>query len=288
MRLASWQWGGRDHVGTVSADGREATPLAVADASRGVLPLIQALARGEPLPPPSGARLPVDVITLRAPLPQPLRSLFCVGRNYHAHAAELATTVFSTTMPKDDPWPIVFGKLPECVIGPFDTVQMPAPAASVQIDYESELTIVIGRGGRDIPRSRAMDHVFGYTIVNDVTARDLQGKHKQWFLAKSLDTFCPMGPWLVTADAVDPANLGVKCWVNDELRQNANTRDLIFDIPTLIETISAGLTLRPGDIIATGTPAGVGMGFKPERWLAAGDVVRIEIDGLGFIENRFV
>src|SRR4051812_5462433 len=115
MRMASWQWGGRDHVGTISPDGREATPLAVPDASRGVLPLIQLLALGEPLPSPSGARLPVEVISLRSPLPRPLRSLFCVGRNYHAHAAELATTVFSTTMPKDDPWPIVFGKLPECV-----------------------------------------------------------------------------------------------------------------------------------------------------------------------------
>src|SRR5215475_13849211 len=118
MRMASWQWGGRDHVGTISADGREATPLAVRDAARGVLPLIQALAQGEPLPSASGARLPVDVIELRAPLPKPLRSIFCVGRNYHAHARELASTVFSTTMPKDDPWPIVFSKLPECVVGP--------------------------------------------------------------------------------------------------------------------------------------------------------------------------
>jgi len=285
MRLASWQWGGRDHVGTVSADGREATPLAVADASRGVLPLIQALARGEPLPPPSGARLPVDVITLRAPLPQPLRSLFCVGRNYHAHAAELATTVFSTTMPKDDPWPIVFGKLPECVIGPFDTVQMPAPAASVQIDYESELTIVIGRGGRDIPRSRAMDHVFGYTIVNDVTARDVQMRHQQWDLGKSFDTFCPMGPWLVSADECDGPNTGVRCYVNGEQRQNASTRDFIFDIPKLIETISAGITLYPGDLIATGTPVGVGIGFKPPKYLKSGDVVRVEIDGIGILEN---
>src|SRR4030095_10853813 len=142
MRLASWSWGGRDHVGTISPDGREATPLAVPDASRGALALIQALARHEPLPPPSGARLPVHVITLRAPLPRPLRSLFCVGRTYRAHAAELAGTVFREAMPQSDPWPIVFGKLGECVVGPHDTVRLPSPAASVQIDYESELAVV--------------------------------------------------------------------------------------------------------------------------------------------------
>ena len=287
MRWASWQWGGRDHVGTISPDGREATPLAVADASRGVLPLIQALARGETLPSPSGARLPVEVITLRAPLPRPLRSLFCVGRNYHAHAAELATTVFRETMPADDPWPIVFGKLPECVIGPHDAVQMPAASASIQIDYESELAVVIGRGGRDISRSRAMDHVFGYTIVNDVTARDVQMRHQQWDLGKSFDTFCPMGPWIVSADELDGRSTRVRGWVNGALRQDGLVKDMIHDIPTLIETCSRGITLYPGDVIATGTPAGVGMGLKPPQWLKAGDVVRIEIDGIGVIENRF-
>ncbi len=172
MRLASWSWGGRDHVGTISQDGREATPLAVRDASLGTLPLIQALARDEALPQASGARLPVEVITLRSPLPRPLRSLFCVGRNYHAHAAELAGSVFNAK-PEAEAWPIVFGKLADCVIGPCDTVQLPAPSASVQIDYESELAVVIGRGGRNILRSHAMDHVFGYTVVNDVTARDV-------------------------------------------------------------------------------------------------------------------
>ena len=292
MRMASWQWGGREHVGIISPDGREATPLALADASRGVLPLIQMLMRGEPLPSPCGARLPLEVLTLRAPLPRPLRSLFCVGRNYHAHAVELATTVFSTTMAKDDPWPIVFGKLPECVIGPFDAVHLPAPAASVQIDYESELAVVIGRGGRDIARSRAMDHVFGYTIVNDVTARDVQMRHQQWDLGKSFDTFCPMGPWIVTADEMDGRATRVRGWVtpkggSTELRQDGLTKDMIHDLPTLIETCSRGITLYPGDVIVTGTPAGVGMGLKPPQWLKHGDVVRIEIDGIGVIENRF-
>jgi 2-keto-4-pentenoate hydratase/2-oxohepta-3-ene-1,7-dioic acid hydratase in catechol pathway len=226
------------------------------------------------------------VVSLRAPLPRPLRSLFCAGRNYRAHAAELATTVFRDSLPKEDLWPIVFAKLGECVIGPHDTVRLPG-AVSTQIDYESELAVVIGRGGRDIPRSRAMDHVFGYTIVNDVTARDLQVRHMQWDLGKSLDTFCPMGPCIVSADELDGRSTRVRGWVNGELRQDAHTRDLIFDIPTLIETCSRGITLYPGDVIATGTPAGVGMGFNPPRWLHPGDVVRIEIDGIGAIENRF-
>jgi 2-keto-4-pentenoate hydratase/2-oxohepta-3-ene-1,7-dioic acid hydratase in catechol pathway len=287
MRMASWEWGGRNHVGLISPDGREATPLALRDPSLGVLPLIRMLAEGEPLPSPSGARLPVEVLTLRAPLPRPLRSLFCIGRNYHAHAAELATTVFRETMPKDDPWPIVFGKLPECVIGPFDTVRLPGAAVSVQIDYESELAVVIGRGGRDIAKSRAMDHVFGYTIVNDVTARDVQMRHQQWDLGKSFDTFCPMGPWIVTADELDGRATRVRGWVNGELRQDGRTKDMIHDIPTLIETCSRGITLYPGDVIATGTPAGVGMGLKPPQWLKAGDKMRIEIDGVGVIENGF-
>jgi 2-keto-4-pentenoate hydratase/2-oxohepta-3-ene-1,7-dioic acid hydratase in catechol pathway len=288
MRIASWTWGGRDHVGTLSACGRELTPLALADASRGALPMIQLLARGEPLPPPASARLPTEVVTLRAPLTRPLRSLFCAGRNYRAHAAELATTVFRDSLPKEDLWPIVFGKLPECVIGPFDDVRLPGAAVSTQIDYESELAVVIGRGGRDISRSRAMDHVFGYTIVNDVSCRDVQVRHQQWDLGKSFDTFCPMGPCIVTADELDGRDTRVRGWVNGELRQDARTRDLIFDIPTLIETCSRGITLYPGDVIATGSPAGVGMGFDPPRWLRSGDVVRIEIDGIGVIENRFV
>lgn len=156
---------------------------------------------------------------------------------------------------------------------------------SDKIDYEAELALVIGKGGRGIRKADAYSHVFGYMIVNDMTARDLQAHHKQWLIGKSLDTFCPMGPYLVTADAVDVENLNVRCWVNDELRQDANTSDLIFDIPTLIEALSAGITLYPGDIIATGTPAGVGIGFKPPRYLSRGDRVTVEIDGLGRLSN---
>jgi len=287
MRIASWSWGGRAQVGTISADVREATPLAVADAARGALPLIELLARGEALPGASGPRVAVEAVALRAPLPRPLRSLFCIGRNYRAHAAELAESVFRSSLPAEDAWPIVFSKLADCVIGPFDPVRLPGAAVSTQIDYESELAIVIGRGGRDIPRARAMDHVFGYTVVNDVSARDVQVRHQQWDLGKSFDTFCPMGPWITTADEMDGRATRVRGWVNGELRQDGHTKDMIFDLPTLIETCSRGITLHPGDVIATGTPSGVGMGFKPPKWLGAGDVVKIEIDGIGAIENRF-
>jgi 2-keto-4-pentenoate hydratase/2-oxohepta-3-ene-1,7-dioic acid hydratase in catechol pathway len=162
------------------------------------------------------------------------------------------------------------------------------PKVSAAIDYEAELAVIIGTGGRGITRADAMNHVWGYTIINDVTARDLQGKYSQWLIGKSQDTFCPMGPWAVTADAFDPGSAGVRCFVNGDLRQDARVSQLIFDIPTLIETLSAGITLNPGDIIATGTPAGVGIGHSPPVYLKAGDVVRVEVDGIGTLENRFV
>jgi 2-keto-4-pentenoate hydratase/2-oxohepta-3-ene-1,7-dioic acid hydratase in catechol pathway len=291
MRLASWTWGGRPFAGTVSADGRECTPVAVPHAERGVFELVRSLAHGDPLPPASGPRLPVEAVTLRAPLPRPRRNLFCIGRNYRAHAEELAGSVFRDAVAASrerDLWPIVFSKVPETVVGPYDPVRLPGKAITDQIDYESELAVVIGRGGRNIAKSRAMEHVFGYTIVNDVSARDVQTRHQQWHLGKSFDTFCPMGPWIVTADELDGQATRVRGWVNDELRQDGNTKDMIFDIAAQIEAISRGITLYPGDIIATGTPSGVGMGFTPPRWLKAGDVMRIEIDGIGAIENRFV
>jgi 2-keto-4-pentenoate hydratase/2-oxohepta-3-ene-1,7-dioic acid hydratase in catechol pathway len=237
---------------------------------------------------PVGPGIPLSAVTFEAPIPRPARNIMCVGKNYHEHAKEFTKSGFdssaSSAADAIPTAPIVFTKVPECVIGNGADIRYPA-GVSDSLDYEAELGLVIGRGGRGISKADAYSHVCGYTIVNDVTARDLQGRHKQWFLAKSLDTFCPMGPWLATADEVDPANLGVKCWVNDELRQNANTRDLIFDIPTLIATISAGITLKPGDVIATGTPAGVGIGFTPAKFLKRGDQVTIEIEGLGRLSN---
>ncbi len=289
MRLATFLHAGQRHVGVVDSSGSHVTPLALGvPAERGVLALVESLSAGRPLPAAAGAPLAMAEVTLVAPIPQPRRNLFCVGRNYHAHAKELRETVFKDS-PKDvQSWPIVFTKVPESVIGPNDAVRMPGDAVSSQIDYEAELVVVIGRGGRNISRADAMGHVFGYTIVNDVTARDVQMRHQQWDLGKSFDTFCPMGPWVVTADEVDGNHTRVRCWVNDALRQDALTTDFIFDIPTLIETCSRGITLLPGDLIATGTPSGVGMGLNPPSWLRAGDVVRIEIDGIGTLSNRFI
>ncbi len=281
MRIATVLHQGRPRVGRISADGAT-LELYSADGSRGALALIEAGSL-----PDSGERVALAGAQLLAPLPRPRRNIFCVGRNYHAHARELRESVFKDNAKAVDAWPIVFSKVPECVVGPGATVTLPA-AVSQQIDYEAELAVVIGRGGRNIARADAMAHVWGYTIVNDVTARDVQMRHGQWHLGKSFDGFCPMGPWLVTADELDGQDTRVRCWVNGEPRQDARTTDLIFDIPSLIETCSRGITLYPGDVIATGTPAGVGMGLSPPRWLAHGDVVRIEIDGIGVLENRFI
>ncbi|MDP9891538.1 2-keto-4-pentenoate hydratase/2-oxohepta-3-ene-1,7-dioic acid hydratase in catechol pathway [Variovorax boronicumulans] len=289
MRIATFTSEGHRKVGLVSADGKTVTPLQLTpeQADSGVLTLIEILARGGSLPEASGPAVDLREVVLDAPLPKPRRNLWCVGRNYHAHAKELSASVFKDNAAKTDEWPIVFTKVPECVVGPHDEVLVPA-GVSAQIDYEAELAVVIGKGGKNIARDAAMSHVFGYTVVNDVTARDVQMRHGQWDLGKSFDTFCPMGPWIVTADEFDGTKTRVRCWVNGELRQDGPTENMIFDIPTLIETISRGITLYPGDVIATGTPAGVGMGMNPPRYLRAGDVVRVEIDGLGAIENKFV
>jgi 2-keto-4-pentenoate hydratase/2-oxohepta-3-ene-1,7-dioic acid hydratase in catechol pathway len=290
MRIATVFHQGQQRVGRVSPDGQHIALFDI-DAQRGALALIEFNVATARLP-AVAETVPLTPGMLVAPLPTPRRNLWCVGRNYHAHAAELQASVFKDNTKTVDAWPIVFTKVPETVIGPNDAVQLPGAAISSQIDYEAELTIVIGKGGRNIRRADAMSHVFGYTIVNDVTARDVQMRHAQWDLGKSFDTFCPMGPWIVTADELNAADTRVRCWVTPqggtaELRQDARTTDLIFDLPTLIETCSRGITLLPGDVIATGSPAGVGMGMTPPRWLGHGDVVRIEVDGLGVLETRF-
>jgi 2-keto-4-pentenoate hydratase/2-oxohepta-3-ene-1,7-dioic acid hydratase in catechol pathway len=288
MKVAAFIFQGRPAVGRISADGRTVEPfqLTAEQATLGALPIVEAQVAGRALP-ATGPAIPIEQVQLSAPIPRPRRNVFCVGKNYHAHAKEFAGSGFDSSaksggdIPKD---PIIFSKVPESVIGPGDTILFPAEV-STAIDHEAELTIVVGQGGKGIKAADAMKHVWGYTIINDMTARDWQGRHSQWLLGKSFDTFCPMGPWLVTADECDGQNTDVKCWVNGELRQNANTKDFIFDIPKLIETISAGITLYPGDLIATGTPAGVGIGFNPPKYLKPGDVVRIEIAGIGVLEN---
>jgi|KBSSwiStaDraftv2_1062776.scaffolds.fasta_scaffold238622_2 2-keto-4-pentenoate hydratase/2-oxohepta-3-ene-1,7-dioic acid hydratase in catechol pathway len=280
MRFATIEHQGRQLVGTVDRAGETVTPVSVAD--------MNALFRGERCE-PNGQSIALKAVKLKAPVPLPLRNIMCVGKNYHEHAREFSASGFdsSSTGTADaiPTAPIIFTKVPQSVIGPDEPIRYPT-GVSEQLDYEAELAVIIGRGGRGIAHADAMAHIWGYTIVNDVTARDLQARHKQWFLGKSMDSFAPMGPWAVTADEVDLASAGIRCWVNGELRQDARIADLIFDIPTLISTISAGITLLPGDIIATGTPAGVGIGFKPPKFLKKGDVVAMEVDGIGRLSNQ--
>lgn len=233
------------------------------------------------------ARLALEGVTVLPPLPLPVRNLMCVGKNYAAHAGEFRGTAGSASGVSGDlpEHPIFFTKASTAVIGPGDAI--PAyldPTASV--DYEGELAVVIGTGGRGIRASDAWDHVFGYTLVNDVTSRELQKRHGQWFVGKSLDGFCPMGPMLVTADEVpDLLAALLTTTVNGELRQSGCLADLIFDIPTLIETLSRTMTLVPGDVIATGTPEGVGAGFSPPRYLRPGDQVELHVSGVGTLRS---
>ncbi|HEX7816381.1 fumarylacetoacetate hydrolase family protein [Dyella sp.] len=287
MKLVTFERDGQVRVGEWDAAQNTVCPLAFADGEPvySMLGLIQASVAGEVVV--AGDAQSLDDARLLAPLPRPERNIFCVGKNYHAHAEEFARSGFDAGRQINDAIPaapIVFTKAPETVIAHGETIWA-AEGVTDALDYEAELAVIIGQGGRGIARADAMKHVFGYTIINDVTARDWQKRHQQWFLGKSFDTFAPMGPALVTADEVDGAILELRCHVNGELRQHANTRDMIFDIPTLIEILSAGITLYPGDIIATGTPEGVGIGFQPPRFLRRGDRVRIEIQGIGVLEN---
>lgn len=228
---------------------------------------------------------PMDGVRILAPLSTPRRNLFMIGKNYHEHAKEFNKSGFDGSKEDISPLPSVFTKPASTIVGPDEPV-FSHPEATKEVDYENELTVIIGKGGKGISKDNAYQHVWGYTIVNDITARDLQKQARQWFLGKALDTFCPMGPVIVTADEIDPENLQLKTWINGELRQNANTSDLIFNIPTIIEVLSAGMTLQPGDVIATGTAAGVGIGFTPPKFLKAGDEMKLEIEGIGVLFNR--
>jgi 2-keto-4-pentenoate hydratase/2-oxohepta-3-ene-1,7-dioic acid hydratase in catechol pathway len=285
MKFATFAHKGSEKVGLVDERSGKIHPVEAAD-------MIDLIARFDEVRlsiNSSSGVLGLSEVELLAPIPNPRRNIICVGKNYRAHAKEFAQSGFeagAVAGAEIDEFPAVFTKPSNCVIGPDARVEM-HPDVTDMVDYEVELTIVIGKGGRNIRREDAFKHIFGYTIINDVTARDRQRNHKQWYLGKSLDTFCPMGPWIVTADEIDAQNVQVRTWVNNELRQDANTSDLIFDIPGLVETISAGTTLLPGDLIATGTPQGVGIGFKPPKFLKAGDIVKLEISGIGTLTNSF-
>jgi 2-keto-4-pentenoate hydratase/2-oxohepta-3-ene-1,7-dioic acid hydratase in catechol pathway len=218
-----------------------------------------------------------------APIPRPLKNIVCLGLNYASHIRETTSPDRAVKTPDV---PVFFTKAPTSVAGPFDPIPWDRSATS-QIDYEAELAVVVGIGGKNIPREHALAHVFGYTAVNDVSARDLQFGHKQWFKGKSLDGFCPMGPVVVTADEFgDPQAKRITLRLNGETRQDATTGDMLFPIDAIIEQLSRGMTLEPGDLIATGTPEGVGLGRTPPEYLKDGDVVETEIEGIGTLRNR--
>jgi 2-keto-4-pentenoate hydratase/2-oxohepta-3-ene-1,7-dioic acid hydratase in catechol pathway len=293
MRLATFDAGAGPRIGIHDPGEAAFVDLSVAapELPRDMLGLIalgaQGLAAARQAASGQLGRVPASKVRLLAPIPRPLRNLFCVGTNYHEHAREFHSSGFDASAGKEavPDVPIIFTKPPSCVIGPGAAI--PAhldPTKSV--DYENELTVVIGKGGRGIARASAFEHVYGYTIVNDVTARTLQQRHRQWFIGKSMDGFCPMGPVILTADEVpEVGKLHLVTRVNGAVRQDALLADLIFDIPSLIETISTGIALQPGDLIATGTPSGVGIGFRPPRYLKKGDCVSLTIDPIGELSN---
>ena len=282
------QWGvlNADETGVYSAIALEEaffTPLPetmlefIRQGNEGLLALGDALEQNERTD--AVKAKPLDTVRILAPIPNLERNVFCIGKNYTEHIAEFD----KTAMPKPPKYPLIFTKATTSVIGPDDAINLHTNVTNA-VDYEGELAVIIGKAGSDIPVSEAMDYVYGFTILNDVTSRDLQANHIQWFHGKSLDTFCPMGPYVLLRDAA-PDTFDVVTKVNDEVRQDASTGEFIFTIPQLIKTISEGTTLLPGDVIATGTPSGVGVGFNPPRYLKTGDTVSIEISGIGTLTN---
>jgi 2-keto-4-pentenoate hydratase/2-oxohepta-3-ene-1,7-dioic acid hydratase in catechol pathway len=236
---------------------------------------------------PADAWRSLAEIHLLAPIPRPRKNVFCVGMNYLAHAIESARSRGREYEPLAHP--AFFTKVNTAVSGPDDDIPYPT-GISEQLDWEVELAVVIGRGGTNWSEAAALDHVFGYMVVNDVSAREVQNQHGgQFFKGKSLDGFCPSGPWIVTADEIpDPQALGLQTRVNGVVKQDSSTADMIFPVTQILAELSAGMSLEPGDIIATGTPSGVGMGRTPQEWLRPGDVVEVEVERIGTLRNRVV
>ncbi len=231
-----------------------------------------------------GATHALSEVRLAAPIPQPRKNVMCLAVNYKEHAQE--TAAMSGHGGEAPQYPVFFTKATTTINAPHGDIVID-PSVSSEIDWEVELGVIIGKTGKNIHAEDALSYVFGYTVLNDITARDLQTRHKQFFKGKSLDGSCPLGPWIVTADEItDPHNLALSLRVNGETKQNSNTSLMIFSINQSIEVLSAGMTLEPGDIIATGTPSGVGFSRTPPEFLKPGDVVEAEVEGIGLIRNR--
>jgi 2-keto-4-pentenoate hydratase/2-oxohepta-3-ene-1,7-dioic acid hydratase in catechol pathway len=293
MRLATFDAGRGPRVGVIALDNT-LIPIndVVPDAPLDMLGVIaggdglHARLRDLAAKGKDGAKL--TTVKLLAPIPRPRRNVLCVGWNYSEHFAEGAAVRAQTTTPGQQEipeFPALFSKNPATVTGPDAPIWFPAPH-SEQLDWEAELALIIGRGGRDIGEDEAMGHVFGYTCANDVSVRDVQRRHGgQWFKGKNFDSHLPMGPWIVSADEIDPSTLRIQSRVNGVMKQDSNTKFMVFKIPRLMREFSAGMELEPGDIISTGTPAGVGFARKPPEFMKVGDTVEIEIERIGVLRN---
>lgn len=290
MKIARVEHDGQVHLALVD-EAQQQVALVGGAWAQDPNPVLTAIQQGTPaatLQAAVHARVPLAQVKFLAPLSAFLRNPFAVGKNYHEHALEFDKSGFNATSGAASAipaYPQIFTKATTTLNGPNDPVRF-NPKHTSSVDYEGEIGVVIGTRCRNVKKADAMQQVWGFVALNDVTARDLQKNHAQWFLGKSLDGFCPMGPWITTTDEA-PTDMRMQTWVNGEQRQNAHISQLIFDVPTLIETMSAAMTLLPGDIIATGTSVGVGVGFNPPKFLRHGDVVRVAISGLGELNNRF-
>ena len=232
----------------------------------------------------------INEVKLLSPIPVPVRDIICVGKNYAEHAKEVQKSSFSTLQEKRHVpnVPIIFNKATTSVIGPNDKIELTNDQTNTT-DYEGELGVIIGKRSKNIKYANATDAIFGYTIINDVTARKLQNNHKQWFIGKSPDTYCPIGPCIITKDEIkDIKNVKIQTTINGEVRQTGIVKDMIFNISTIIETLTKSMTLVEGDIIATGTPSGVGIGFDPPKFLKSGDKIKISVDPIGILENDVI
>ena len=285
MRLVTYSDAHGTHIGALQNDGVVALDavapdmLSLIDGGAALLAQAQTLAAAGPL-------IARNTIRLLAPIPRPRQNIICLGMNYVEHAYESERA--RGREPKLPAHPVFFTKAVTTVCAPEDDIPLDSNITK-ELDYEVELAFVIGTSGKNIAHGDAMSHIFGYTIINDVSARDLQNQHLQFFKGKSLDRTCPMGPYILTADEVpDPAKLGLQLRLNGETRQDSSAADLIFDIPTIIATFSRGTTIEAGTIFSTGTPSGVGMGRTPPSYMQPGDVMEAEVDGLGVLRNRIV
>ena len=255
--------------------------------SESEIQLAEYVASKSPYETETARAVPIEDARILAPIPVPEQDIICLGVNYASHLQE-SRDFLKGAYDEANQWPVFFGKRVQRAWADGDEISS-YPGLVEGLDYEAELAVILRKDAKNVPESQAEDYIFGYTILNDISARNLQERHGQWYFGKSLDGFCPMGPWIVTANEIAfPPRLSIQCRVNGELRQDANTGELIFGIDRIISQLSQGMTLRAGTIISTGTPAGAGVGFRPPRYLKQGDEVECRIEGIGSLRNRIV